>query len=90
MGDESDMRLLGDPKTLPKVMEDLAHVDWSLLGSMRKRMAVREVKWIEEMEEGFKEVVREKMREMYSLEEWMKMTRREKQIVCFSIREKKM
>ena len=44
MGDESDMRLLGDPKTLPKVMEDLERVDWGLLGIMKKRMVVREVK----------------------------------------------
>ena len=44
MGDESDMRLLGDPKTLPKVMEDLERVDWGLLGNMKRRMLVREVK----------------------------------------------
>ena len=78
MGDESDLRLLGDPKTLPKVMEDLERVDWGLIGNLKKRMVVREVKWKEEMEESFKEVAREKMREMYTLEEWMNLTTTEK------------
>lgn len=78
LGEESDMRLLGDPKVLSKVMEDLGHVDWNLLGNMKKRMVVREMKWKEEMEEGYIEIVREKMREIYTLEEWMNMTRIEK------------
>ena len=72
------MRLLGDPKTLPKVMEDLERVDWGLIGNLKKRMVVKEVRWKEEMEEGFKEVVREKIREKHSLEEWMNLTQPEK------------
>ncbi len=77
--DESDLRVLGDLKTIPKVLSDIEQEDgWNNLGSMKKRMVVRGLKWKEEMEEGYKDIIRNQIRSRHTLDVWMNLSQKEK------------
>ena len=78
LGTETDMRLLWEEKIVWRLCEDLDRVEWALFESLSKRIESKRRELKDKLEEGYKELIIQKMKSLHSLEEWMTMKKKEK------------
>ena len=78
-GSGADLRALGAPKTLKNLKDNLAAVDWSVLGLMTDAAKARAHKHLSFAPRAYRKMIAGKIRLLYPLDSWMAMDSEEKQ-----------